>query len=115
GAGVVAVGGLAAYELGPKIPQALHDAGTNIEHQIEDAYNKGLAAGAETVRKEFIAALTNKEGISLTGATNAARLIRLAYDAFFLLVVNLAATVTGEYSNITLSMLIQGRGSQAES
>lgn len=110
GAGVVAVGGLAAYELGPKIPQALHDAGTNIEHQIEDAYNKGLAAGAEAVRKEFIAALTNMEGISLTGATNAARLTRLAYDAFVSPVVNLAATITGDFLNITLRTLIQGRG-----
>src|SRR5205807_5598635 len=110
GAGVVAVGGIAAYELGPKIPQALHDAGTNIEHQIEDAYNKGLAAGAEAVRKEFIAALTNMEGISLTGATNAARLTRLAYDAFVSPVVNLAATVTGDFLNITLRTLIQGRG-----
>ena len=110
GAGVVAVGGLAAYELGPKIPQALHDAGTNIEHQIEDAYNKGLAAGAEAVRKEFIATLTNMEGISLTGASNAARLTRLAYDAFVSPVVNLAATVTGDFLNITLRTLIQGRG-----
>src|SRR5437588_2732070 len=110
GAGVVAVGGLAAYELGPKIPQALHDAGTNIEHQIEDAYNKGLAAGAEAVRKEFIAALTNMEGISLTGATNAARLTRLPYDAFVSPVVNLAATVTGDLLNITLRTLIQVRG-----
>lgn len=110
GAGVVAVGGIAAYELGPKIPQALHDAGTNIERQIEDAYNKGLAAGAEAVRKEFIATLTNLEGISLTGASNAARLTRLAYDAFVSPVVNLAATVTGDFLNVTLRTLIQGRG-----
>src|SRR5947209_17735314 len=110
GAGVVAVGGLAAYELGPKIPQALHDAGTNIEHQIEDAYNKGLAAGAEAVRKEFIATLTNLEGISLTGASNAARLTRLAYDAFVAPLITLAATITGDFLNITLRALIQGRG-----
>jgi len=110
GAGVVAVGGIAAYELGPKIPQALHDAGTNIEHQIEDAYNKGLAAGAEAVRKEFIATLTNLEGISLTGASNAARLTRLAYDAFVAPLITLAATITGDFLNITLRALIQGRG-----
>jgi hypothetical protein len=110
GAGVVAVGGIAAYELGPKIPQAFHDAGTNIEHQIEDAYNKGLAAGAEAVRKEFIAALTNLEGISLTGATNAAKLTRLAYDAFVTPLLTLAAKVTGDFLNITLRTLIQGRG-----
>src|SRR5256886_16994817 len=50
------------------------------------------------------------EGISLTGASNAARLTRLAYDAFVSPVVNLAATVTGDFINITLRTLIQGRG-----
>lgn len=70
GLGIAAVGGVAAYELGPKVPQAIHDASVNIEHQIEDAYNKGLAAGAEAVRKEFITSLQNLEGVLLTlGAT----------------------------------------------
>ncbi len=110
GLGVAAVGGVAAYELGPKIPQALHDAGTNIEHQIEDAYNKGLAAGAEAVRKEFVTTLSNLEGVSLAGAINAAKVTRYAYDAFVSPLITLAATVTGDFLNVTLRALIQGRG-----
>lgn len=110
GLGVAAVGGVAAYELGPKIPQALHDAGTNIEHQIEDAYNKGLAAGAEAVRKEFVTTLSNLEGVSLAGAINAAKVTRFAYDAFVAPLITLAATVTGDFLNVTLRALIQGRG-----
>jgi hypothetical protein len=110
GLGVVAVGGVAAYELGPKVPQAIHDASVNIEHQVEDAYNKGLAAGAAAVRKEFITALDNLEGISLTGAINAAKLTRLAYDAFVSPLITLAATVTGDFLSVTLRSLIQGRG-----
>jgi hypothetical protein len=110
GLGVAAVGGVAAYELGPKIPQALHDAGTNIERQVEDAYNKGLAAGAEAVRKEFVTALSNLEGVSLSGAINAAKVTRVAYDAFVSPLITLAATVTGDFLNLTLRSVIQGRG-----
>jgi len=110
GLGVAAVGGVAAYELGPKIPQALHDAGTNIERQVEDAYNKGLAAGAEAVRKEFVTTLSNLEGVSLTGAINAAKVTRFAYDAFVSPLITLAATVTGDFLNVTLRAVIQGRG-----
>ena len=110
GLGAVAVGGIAAYELAPKIPQALNDVGTNIEHQIQDAYNKGLAAGAAAVRKEFITGLDTLEGISLSGAINAAKLTRVAYDTFVAPLITLAATVTGDFLNVTLKALIQGRG-----
>jgi hypothetical protein len=110
GLGVVAVGGVAAYELGPKVPQAIHDASVNIEHQVEDAYNKGLAAGAAAVRKELITGLDTMEGISLTGAINAAKLTRVAYDTFVSPLITLAATVTGDFLSVTLRSLIQGRG-----
>ncbi|HLZ80624.1 MAG TPA: hypothetical protein VKP04_03270, partial [Ktedonobacteraceae bacterium] len=110
GLGVVAVGGVAAYELGPKVPQAIHDASVNIEHQVEDAYNKGLAAGAAAVRKELISSLDTLEGISLTGAINAAKLTRVAYDVFVSPLITLAATVTGDFLSVTLRTLIQGRG-----
>ncbi|HYT35148.1 MAG TPA: hypothetical protein VEL69_08940 [Ktedonobacteraceae bacterium] len=110
GLGVAAVGGVALYELGPKIPQALNDATANVERQIEDAYNKGLAAGAAAVRKEFITALDNLEGVSLGGAINAAKLTRLAYDAFVTPLITLAATVTGDFLNVTLRALVLGRG-----
>ncbi len=110
GLGAVAVGGIAAYELAPKIPGALNDVGTNIEHQIQDAYNKGLAAGAEAVRKEFITSLQNLEGVSLQAAMAAAKLMRQAYDAFVSPLVTMAATVTGDFLGLTLKALMIGRG-----
>lgn len=110
GLGLAAAGGVAAYELGPKIPQAINDVGTNLEHQLQDAYNKGLAAGAEAVRKEFVTSLNNLEGISLEGAIGAARLTRLAYDAFVSPLVTLAATVTGDFLNVTLQAVMSARG-----
>ena len=114
GLGVVAVGGVAAYELGPKVPQAIHDASVNIEHQVEDAYNKGLAAGAAAVRKELVNSLDTLEGISLTGAIDAAKLTRVAYDIFVSPLITLAATVTGDFLNVTLRTLIREEGGWQE-
>jgi len=110
GLGAVAVGGVAAYELGPKVPGALNDVGSNIEHQIQDAYNRGLAAGAEAVRKEFVTTLQNLEGVSLQAAMTAAKLTRQAYDAFVSPLVTLAATVTGDFLSVTLQALSIARG-----
>lgn len=110
GLGLAAVGGLAAYELGPKIPQAINDVGTNLEHQIQDAYNKGLAAGAEAVRKDFVTSLNSLEGVSLQGAMAAALLTRRAYDVFVSPLVTLAATVTGDFLGVTLQAVMSARG-----
>ncbi|HVB60045.1 MAG TPA: hypothetical protein VNE61_02520 [Ktedonobacteraceae bacterium] len=110
GIGAVAAGGIAAYELAPRIPGALSQAGTNIEHEIQNAFNKGVAAGADAARKEFITALDSVEGVSLQAAIDSARLTRLAYDAFVSPVVTLAATITGDFLNVTLRALIAGRG-----
>ncbi|HLX41500.1 MAG TPA: hypothetical protein VKR42_13285 [Ktedonobacteraceae bacterium] len=109
GLGVVAAGGVAAYELVPRIPQALNDVGTNIEHQLQDAYNRGIAAGGEAVRKELVNSLDTLEGVSLEGAIGAAKLTRVAYDVFVSPLVTLAATVAGDFLNITLRALITGR------
>jgi hypothetical protein len=109
GLGVAAVGGVAAYELVPRIPQALNDVGTNIEHQLQDAYNRGIAAGGEAVRKELINSLDTLEGVSLEGAIGAAKLTRVAYDVFVSPLVTLAATVAGDFLNLTLRALITGR------
>ncbi len=110
GLGAVAAGGVAAYELAPKLPQALEGVGTNIEKQLQDAYSKGIAAGEEAVRKEFLNALDDMEGISLQAAIGSARLTRLAYDAFVSPLVTLAATITGDFLSIILNALITGRG-----
>jgi hypothetical protein len=110
GIAAIAGGGIAAYELAPRIPGALSQAGTNIEHELQDAFNKGLAQGAEEARKEFISAIDSIDDVSLQAAIDSARLTRLAYDAFVSPIVTLAATVTGDFLNITLRALIAGRG-----
>lgn len=111
GLGLLAVGGgvVAAEELGPKLPQALSSAGTDIERQLQDAFNRGVASGAEAVRKDFVTALDNMEGVSLASAMAAAKLTRIAYDVFVSPLVTLAATVTGDFLNLTLQGLITAR------
>lgn len=109
GAVVVGGGALAAYELVPKIPQALQNAGTNIEHQLQDAFNRGVAAGGEAVRKEFINGLDTLEGVSLEGAIGAAKLTRTAYDVFVSPIVTLASTIADDFLLALLNALIKAR------
>jgi hypothetical protein len=111
-AGAILVGGgaVAAYELGPKIPGALESAGTNIEHQIQDAFNRGFAAGGEAVRKELINGLDTLEGVSLEGAIGAAKLTRVAYDVFVSPIVTLASTIADDFLTALLKALITARG-----
>ncbi len=100
---------IAGYELLPKVPHALEQAGTNIEHQLQEAFNNGMAAGEEAVRKEFINALDTMEGVSLEAAIGAARLTRVAYDVFVSPLVTLAATVADDFLSITLAALTKAR------
>ena len=100
---------VAGYELLPKVPHALEQAGTNVEHQLQQAFNNGMAAGEEAVRKEFINALDTMEGVSLDAAIGAARLTRVAYDVFVSPLVTLAATVADDFLSITLAALIKAR------
>ena len=112
GLGTIAVGGAAAaavaYEL-PRVPQAINDAGTNIEHQIQDAFNRGFSSGADAVRKEFITALDQLEGISLDAAISAAKLTRVAYDVFVSPLVAFLANIADDFLTVTLRALITGR------
>ena len=100
---------VAGYELLPKVPHVLEQAGTNVEHQLQQAFNNGMAAGEEAVRKEFINALDTMEGVSLDAAIGAARLTRVAYDVFVSPLVTLAATVADDFLSITLAALIKAR------
>jgi hypothetical protein len=111
GAGAVAIGGtaVAAYELAPKLPGAIQDVGSNIEHQLEDAFKKGFSEGANSVRKEFINALDNLEGVSLDTAISTAKFTRIAYDVFVSPLVTLAAKVTGDFLATTLRAFKTGR------
>lgn len=111
-AGAILVGGgaVAAYELGPKIPQALENAGSNIEHQIQAAFDQGFAAGGQAVRKELINGLDTLEGVSLDAAIGAAKLTRVAYDVFVSPIVKLASNIADDFLTALLNALITARG-----
>ncbi len=100
-AGVAAVAGVgvAAYEVVPKVPGVVNSATTNVEHQIQEAFNKGMEQGAEQARKEIVTALDNLEGFTLDGAIAAARLTRVAYDVFVSPVVKTGSALTGDFLN----------------
>ncbi len=104
GIGAVAIGGagIAAAELGPRIPQALGNATQNVEQQIQDAFQRGVEQGAQNVRKEFVTALENMEGFSLGAAISAAKLTRVAYDVFVSPVIQFGSTLTNDFLNAML-------------
>jgi hypothetical protein len=110
--GAVVVGGtaLAAYEILPRIPQAIGSGAANIEHQLQQAFTNGVTAGGNAVRKDLINALDDLEGFSLEAAIDAAKLTRIAYDVFISPLVTLASEVAGDFLTVTLDALITGRG-----
>jgi hypothetical protein len=99
GAGAAAVAGVgyAAVELAPKVPQAASTIGGNMGQQVQDAFNRGVAQGADQARKELLDALTNLEGFTLEGAITAARVTRTAYDVFVSPVVKFGSALTGDF------------------
>jgi hypothetical protein len=109
--GSAAVGGaaVAAYELLPRLPQAIGTGAANLEHQLQQAFENGVTSGANTARKELINGLDTLEGFSLEGAMDAAKLTRVAYDVFVSPLVTLAATVADDFLTVTLDALITGR------
>ncbi|MDQ2714919.1 MAG: hypothetical protein M3Z08_08435 [Chloroflexota bacterium] len=109
GAAVVAGGAIAAVEYGPKVPQAVSSLGSDVERRIADAFNKGFNDGANAVRKDFINALEDMEGVSINAAMAAVKLMRTAYDVFVSPVVALAAKVTGDFLNATLRAFLTAR------
>jgi hypothetical protein len=112
GAGVAVVGttAIAAVELGPRLPEAVGSVGSDIEHQLQEAFNKGVAQGAEEARRELVTALDNLEGFTLDSAISAARLTRVAYDVFVSPIVHFGSAITGDFLNGMLSALKTARG-----
>ena len=101
--------GVAAYEILPKVPQAIGAGAANLEHQVQQAFQNGVKAGGEAARKDLINALDDLEGFSLEGAIEAAKLTRVAYDVFVSPLVTLAAVVADDFLEGTLQALITGR------
>lgn len=112
GAGLIAISGAgaAAYELAPKLPQVVGTAAHNVEQQLQEAFQKGVAQGANDVRKEFITSLEDMEGFTLDGAIGAARLTRVAYDVFVSPIVQFGSTLTGDFLNGMLKAVRTARG-----
>lgn len=109
GAAVVAGAGIAAYEVAPRIPQAVNSVGSDIGHQVQDSFNRGVQQGTDAARKEIITSLESLEGFTLDGAIAAARLTRVAYDVFVSPVINFGATVTGDVLSGMLSAFTTAR------
>jgi hypothetical protein len=109
--GTAAVGGaaVAAYEILPRLPDAIGNGAANLEHQVQQAFENGVTSGTNAARKELLNGLDTLEGFSLEGAMQAARLTRVAYDVFVSPLVALAATVADDFLTVTLNALITGR------
>lgn len=101
--------GVAAYEVLPRLPQAIGAGASNLEHQVQQAFQNGVNAGAQAARKELLNGLDDLEGFSLEAAIEAAKLTRVAYDVFISPLVTLAATVADDFLVVTLDALINGR------
>lgn len=115
GAAVAGGAGIAAYELVPKIPSALDGAATNVEQQIQAAFEKGLAQGADNARRELIGALETIDGFTIDGAIGAAKLMRIAYDVFVSPIITQSANIAGDVLNAMLSAVKTARGVLAQS
>jgi len=107
GAGMLALGGIvASSELAPKtVPQGGHTS-----HDIQDAFNRGVAQGGDSVRKELVSALDSLEGFTLQGAIDAAKLTRVSYDVFISPIVQFGSQLTKDFLSAMLSALKTGRG-----
>jgi hypothetical protein len=101
--------GLAAYEIVPRLPQAIGSGAANIENQLQQAFNNGVVSGTKAAEKALLNGLDNIEGFSLESAIDAAKLTRIAYDVFVNPLVTLAATVADDFLTVTLDALITGR------
>jgi hypothetical protein len=106
GAVAIAGAGIAAYELGPKV---VGKVGADLEHQLQDAFNKGLAQGADAVRKDFVTSLENLEGVTLAAAQTGALLTRRAYDVFVSPIVKFGSTLAADFLAVMLQAFKSGR------
>jgi hypothetical protein len=107
GVGMLAVGGVvAASNLASKAgPQSDHTS-----HAMQEAFNRGVAQGADSTRREFVSALDALEGFSLQGAIDAAKLTRVAYDVFVSPVVQFGSQLTTDFLSSMVSALKTARG-----
>jgi len=107
GVGVLAVGGVVAVSnLAPKsASQSDHTS-----RAVQEAFNHGVAQGADSARRELVSALDSLEGFTLQGAIDAAKLTRVAYDVFVSPVVQFGSQLTADFLKAMLNALKTARG-----
>ncbi len=107
GAGAIAVGaaGIAVIEMAPKVPQVVG----NAEHQIQAAFEQGVAQGANDARKELLNTLDTLGGFTVDGAIAAAGLTRVAYDVFVSPIVKYGAVLAVDFLTAMLNAFTTGR------
>jgi hypothetical protein len=107
GAGILALGGIVATsELTPK--STLQNDHTS--HAIQEAFNRGVAQGSDSVRRELVSALDALEGFTLQGAIDAAKLTRVSYDVFISPIVQFGSQLTKDFLSGMLGALKTARG-----
>jgi len=107
GVGVLAVGGVVAAsnlasQAGPQSDRT--------SHAVQEAFNRGVAQGADSTRREFVSALDALEGFSLQGAIDAAKLTRVAYDVFVSPVIQFGSQLTAGFLSTMVNALKTARG-----
>lgn len=107
GAGILALGGIVATsELTSKsAPQSDH-----VSHAVQEAFNRGVAQGSDSVRQELVSALDALEGFTLQGAIDAAKLTRVSYDVFISPIVQFGSQLTKDFLSAMLGALKTARG-----
>lgn len=107
GAGILALGGIVATsELASKsAPQSDH-----VSHAVQEAFNRGVAQGSDSVRRELVSALDALEGFTLQGAIDAAKLTRVSYDVFISPLVQFGSQLTKDFLSAMLGALKTARG-----
>ena len=107
GAGIVALGGMVATSQLTSKPELPSD---HASHAIQEAFNRGVVHGSDSVRRELISALDALEGFTLQGAIDAAKLTRVSYDVFISPIVQFGSQLTKDFLSGMLSALKTARG-----
>ncbi len=107
GTGVLVVGSIVAVS---KLASQEVSQGDHSAHAIQEAFNRGVAQGGDSARRELVSALDSLEGFTLQGAIDAAKLMRVAYDVFVSPIVQFGSQLTTDFLKAMLSALKTARG-----
>jgi serine/threonine protein kinase len=104
GAGIVAASGAGVgFALSqPTSKSPIQNALQNTDAQLKQAFDQGMAQGADNARKALLSELDNIHSFTLQGAIDAARLTRVAYDVFVSPIIQFGSTLSSDFLNSML-------------